>query len=345
MDTTKKEIREPLFDIAKGLCMIFVVAGHCYAPYYKFYTLFHVLFFFILAGNFFKEEYIDTFNNLKNYIVKIWKRYALPYISCNVAFLCLYNFFIKMDIVTTDTRLEAIHCLNVNELITRALNHLFLISSSEQLCGATWFLKSLFWGLLTFALMRFIIKKTNKYIIYVSIIIFLLLLTEKFENNNLFYYSQSIILLCIGDILKNYIPSFKLKLTLILIPLLIILIYLSQMISIRMLRIIIIGILGFYFVMFLSNIIKKCNINLQKIFVYIGQHTIPILCFHLLVFKLVTYFVIITNNLSIEKLGVFPAIQASCKLSLLYLFVGIIFPISINIVYNSISRLGEINNG
>lgn len=46
-----KNNRNPIFDIAKGLGIFFVVAGLCFAFGDKFYKIFHVIFFYICAFN------------------------------------------------------------------------------------------------------------------------------------------------------------------------------------------------------------------------------------------------------------------------------------------------------
>ena len=58
-ENSEKYVRNSILDIAKGICILFVVAGHCKAPMHEFYTSFHVLFFFILSGLFFKDKYVN----------------------------------------------------------------------------------------------------------------------------------------------------------------------------------------------------------------------------------------------------------------------------------------------
>lgn len=319
--------RNSLFDIAKGLCICFVVAGHCYAPYYQFYTSFHVLFFFILAGVFFKDKYITTINDLKSYIIKIWGRYAVPYILCNISFLAFYNFFIQHHIITHDNRIQTIHYLTCNDIIVKIVQHCLLISSSEQLCGATWFLKSLFWGLLSFSILKFIAQKINKYCLYGLIIIAAFLVTFYINNNFVFYYFQALVLLSIGAVIKNIKFNTLFKESFFWVIILAIVICFLQFVNLKMLQIILLGFCGFYFVIFLSDIINKSSKFLSKLFEYLGKHTMCILCLHLFAFKFITYLIIRYNHLSIDTLGTFPAIQQSFGIAFLYLLSGICLPI------------------
>ena len=45
-------------DIARGIGIILVVLGHAAFPYTHFIYLFHLAIFFIMAGYFFKDEYV-----------------------------------------------------------------------------------------------------------------------------------------------------------------------------------------------------------------------------------------------------------------------------------------------
>ena len=322
-----KNSRNSLFDIAKGLCICFVVAGHCYAPYYQFYTSFHVLFFFILSGLFFEDKYFTTVNDLKSYIAKIWKRYAIPYIACNISFLVFYNFFIQHHIITHDSRIQTIHYLTYNDIVLKIIQHVLLISSSEQLCGATWFLKSLFWGLLSFSVLKFVTQKINKYYLYGLIIIVAFLITNYINNNFIFYYFQALVLLCIGAVIKNVKLNTLFKESFLIVILLAIIICFLECINIKMLKVIMLGFCGFYFVIFLSNIINQSSKFLSKIFEYLGKHTMCILCLHLFAFKFITYLIVSCNHLSVDILGTFPAIRQSYGIAFMYLLSGICFPI------------------
>ena len=55
--------RIALFDVAKGIAIIAVVLGHIEMPAFlhRFIYLWHMLFFFVLAGYFFKEKYFKAY--------------------------------------------------------------------------------------------------------------------------------------------------------------------------------------------------------------------------------------------------------------------------------------------
>ncbi|MBE7711518.1 MAG: hypothetical protein E7Z92_05190 [Cyanobacteria bacterium SIG31] len=345
--------RNPIYDIAKEICILFVVAGHCNAPMHNFYTSFHVLFFFILAGMFFNEQSVNTFNLLKQYIIKIWKRYAKPYILCNLSFLLFYNLFIKYYLITVDPRLNSsINYLTTNEIAIKALKHITLVSSSEILCGATWFLKSLFWGLLSLAFLNYIlnslkIKKTYIYFVLIFLCEIALFYFSPQYYRLIFYYAQTFLFLLLGELIKNF-TNINQKNSFILFILTSLTIFgINNLVAINFIKIPLLGIFGFYFVLSLSIIIQKYSKLLNKIFEYVGQHTISILCLHFLAFKIVTYFIIIYNSYNLRLLGSFPVLTSTkLLLSILYLVGGITIPLLIEILNKNFKYIkARVRNG
>ena len=73
-ESAKSNKRIEIFDIAKGIAIILVVIAHLGIPEFwrKFIFLFHMPFFFFIAGYFFKEKYYAT---LKDVLIYIKKRF------------------------------------------------------------------------------------------------------------------------------------------------------------------------------------------------------------------------------------------------------------------------------
>lgn len=340
--------RNSLFDIAKGLFICFVVAGHCYAPYYQFYTSFHVLFFFILAGVFFKDKYITTINDLKSYIIKIWRRYAIPYILCNISFLAFYNFFIQHHIITHDNRIQTIHYLTSNDIILKMVQHCLLISSSEQLCGATWFLRTLFFVLFILAIINYISIKVRKnvFIFYGIILCFSFFVTSYFANRSLFIFLSALDALLLGNILKRInsennnanIVFSNIFYTILILLFSFLIILKTEVIQFEIVGSWIYSLFGTVFLYSFSILLKKIINNLYKMIVYIGQHTLPIFCLHFLAFKLVSYIYIKKYSLDMVALGDFPilTLHQMPNLTLFYILIGILLPILLDFFYKNI---------
>lgn len=64
---------------------------------------------------------------------------------------------------------------------------------------------------------------------------------------------------------------------------------------------------------------------------YIGQHTLEILTWHFLLFKAVSFVIVLLNDLPIEQIAYFPTIQEYSKHGwwLVYTIVGVIIPITV----------------
>lgn len=349
--TEEIKIRNDIFDCAKGLGIIFVVMGHAYAFGHDFYTKFHVLFFFFFAGYMFNNYKIIDFYSLSLYIKKIWKRYALPYTFCNIVFLMFFNVFYKYNLITKDLRYSNIHFLSLEELIIKILKYLFLISSSQQLCGATWFLRTLFLGLLIFGCINYIdfkIKKNNS-ILSIIILIVSSILTIYIKNHFLFVFLTSLNAILIGNIIKNR-KSLEKYLNKILNNSLYsflvtifssLMILKTEIIEFKSIQYLFYTVFGTLFLFGASVLLKKIIRVVYNLIVFIGQHTLSILCLHLFAFKLVSYLYIKQFSLNISLLGDFPIISEGITPYYIcfYVIIGIGVPLLLEFLYKYLNGL------
>ncbi len=343
--------RNPVLDCAKGIGIVFVVMWHCHLLWRSVFDVFYFnLFFFLLAGLMIKPEKLDCFKNWLLYLKNIIMRYAKPYVLFNLLFLCFYNVFVKYQIITDDYRYNSIpHLLNQSEFLHKAINHILVISRSELLCGATWFLKSLFWGLLTYSIIMFIFNlvsnykifnwlgKYKKIITYCIITIIGAILVHYTNNRNVFFFFQTLTCIFIGDLLKPILNKLKLNYLHLLIS--IVLIVTARFVPLNTLTIIILSITCFIFVYQISEIFQRVSKPLFETFIFLGQNTIPILAFHFISFKIVTYTYIHTYNLGMNAIGTWPIMfntdgsEISTWWKVAYLVVGIIVPLFIMQIY------------
>ena len=356
--------RNLYLDCSKGIGIVLVVMWHCHLALRSIFTIFYFnLFFFLLAGLMIKTDKIISIKSLFSYLKKIINRYAKPYVLFNLIFLCCYNFFVKYHIITNDYRYNCIpHILTCNELLHKAIYHILVISRSELLCGATWFLKSLFWGLLSFSIITFIynkvcnfscfdiLKKYKKIATYAILSFIIALLIHYINNRNLFFFCQTLICIFIGDLLKPYIINIKQNNIIFVLSIFFGLA--CTRILFRIPAIICLSVLSFLFLYQLSMIIQKISQTIFNLFVYLGQNTIPILVFHFLGFKFVTFLYVKIYHLSIDTLGAWPIIfnangtEISILWRFIYLIVGILFSITVLQVYSYFSKIitSTINN-
>lgn len=365
VESTQKP-REIVFDIAKGIAIILVVMAHAGFKYTGFIYLFHMAFFFILSGYFFKDKYYESFDSVKTTVISRFKTLCIPYIVTNLIFLCLHNFFCHINIYTNNpdflkesaAQFGLIAPLSLSEIFHIAYS-ILILNGGTQLGGATWFLKAMFYVTLSFILGNFAIKKFSKdnKVLNISIERFRFLLCGlclligyildlvKYNRSCIGIIFTSIGFYYIGTIFKKYkISQFNFWYFLLSFIILLVgyhfhvRIELSENYYPNLFLLIILSIAGFVFVIFLSQIVNKINFApLQNTLSYIGQHTISILCLHFLFFKIVTYYQIIHYSSPAYMLASFPTFINTEYWWLIYSIVGIIGPLIIMKIYSYIS--------
>ena len=83
--------------------------------------------------------------------------------------------------------------------------------------------------------------------------------------------------------------------------------------------------------------ITKCK--LTTLIATIGEHSFSIMALHFLAFKLISFFIIISNHYDLSQMSKFPTIQTNNILwNLAYILSGVILPVIIAIFYSKIKR-------
>lgn len=361
---TPQKKREPIFDIAKGIGIILMVYAHTYAFGKPFIYLFHMAFFFILAGYFFNPKHSENFKSLLAFVKNKWIRLALPFIIFNGMFLCLNNFFLDINIYTENPAIREIPLplnapkvyLNFQEILQK-LFYTILLSHGTQLGGATWFLKVMFWITVSYSTVYFLAKKIKipeKIFPLVNFMICLICLfigyfTQKIDFT---FYSFGTMFTCvflyyIGTVFKK-IDSKKYINIYSFIAALVVLIaanYKHIEIAIstntypNILTLLVLSISGYIVIMWLSGIINN-NTICSKFFAYIGQNTMPIILLHFLAFKIVSLMQVWIYNLPDFYLASFPVVYGCSEKIVplwftLYTIVGVSVPILLNIIFKN----------
>ena len=95
--------------------------------------------------------------------------------------------------------------------------------------------------------------------------------------------------------------------------------------------------LGCLMVYSLSKIISTYKIS--RLIAITGEHSFSIMALHFLAFKLISFFIIISNHYELSQMSKFPTIQTNNILwNLAYISSGVILPIIITIFYSKIKR-------
>lgn len=125
--------RDISLDFVRGMGMILVVLGHTLGVYTVFIYLFHVPAFFIVSGALFKST-----DNIRTDLYKKWRRLYIPNLKYGIIFLILHNVFVSWGIY------DATNNYDTRDYLRAAVK--VLCFGNEQMGGAMWFLRSLFFA-------------------------------------------------------------------------------------------------------------------------------------------------------------------------------------------------------
>lgn len=96
MKNKNQELRMQWLDTAKAFGMLLVYIGHCNIPgWNKYIYLFHMPFFFIISGFLWNKEKNLSFS-FKEYLIKKFKAYIIPYFKIATICFILYGIFVNI---------------------------------------------------------------------------------------------------------------------------------------------------------------------------------------------------------------------------------------------------------
>lgn len=148
--------RDLTIDIGKGIAIILMCVGHSYVCTYldTFIYLFHMAFFFMMSGYFFREK------NLSAPRTFIWKRIKglyFPFVKWAIIFVALHNVFTTLGINSKEAGFYSMKDMAYKAFTT---NTRFI--PTEECMGPYWFFSCLFFvSLLSFAV--FYVNRKAKY--------------------------------------------------------------------------------------------------------------------------------------------------------------------------------------
>ena len=338
---------------AKALGIILMVWGHSGTFSYirDFIYMFHMPLFFFCAGYCFKESYYHT------PIKFVWRRVKglwWPYVKWSALFLLLHNLFFTVGFYDTTSN----HLFNKEELLQHATS--IITTQWQEQLQPFWFLKALLFGSLiaySILIVAHILNKTigaicvkcgrkpcNCVLAFKlmggAILTALMMRSFHFNNTSIdFLFSPrqflAALLFLTGHIFA-YLNVRKFGLPYIAI------VSVSVFIGSRywlmetapnfydnriLLQYTITAILGTWMIYSLPW--QLMGQRMTKVMQYIGTHTLTILTWHFLCFKLVSIAIIAIYGLPHEKLSDFPIISeyASKGWWVAYLLVGTTIPL------------------
>jgi len=372
IDVTKANSHIKEIDIIKAIGIILMVLGHCGFIFKHFIYVFHMSLFFVVSGYCYNNKNSKDFTNLLQYVLKKVKTLYIPYILVGILFLLLNNIFLQYDLIT-DNILFSVNAINeYSGLAGKFSFQIFIVELLKLLCfyggsvpfyGATWFLRVLFLTSIIYVILDYLTQrflKIEKYQYILRIVVSLgLMLFSYYCNKIQFkweilgieiidkikYACTACVLLEVGRILRIYMARLiNIQRYGIGIFSGIVLIILNQFGTMELAQNEIVNpvfflsasITGFIFCYFLAEMIIAVKID--KCFCYIGKHTLSILLFHFLAFKLITVAQVSIYGLPVYMRASFPTLYTQWYWVIAYSVIGIGIPLLLEYFYCIIKR-------
>lgn len=317
-----KKDRVKSIDVAKGIGIVLVVAGHIHSqfhidlqPAYNIITLFHVPLFFFISGIFYNESTPFT-----TFVIKKIPRLFIPYLFVNILFWGADAMYERLPLAQLDW-----HHL------------LFAICGLEpvrnSLAGPSWFILVLFRICIIYKAIQIVTGNRKCIMALISLIFATVGFAISYDH---FLIRQTLIALpylCLGHIAgpvikQNALHGIGKVVTLSVSVLLLAILSKNQYtdMSVNMYghipNFIIGSVIGTVAIIIFSQIIDASSSSVTRFCSFIGQNTLTILLWHMLFMKLILAVLgeIISSNMVVSIIAVVLAIFLSCLLGQLYSF-------------------------
>lgn len=340
----------PTISVAKGIGIILMVIGHSMGYYpnmevtdppflQRFIYMFHMPLFFFISGYLFNEKYLDS---KKQFIIHKLNSLWRPFVLYNLIFLIFHNVLFHLNIYAT--------AISWNDF-ARKLFDVLLMSNSEQLLGAFWFLQVLLLASFIVLFSLYFLKRLCAVIrpsFYdehkLAILLFLgcayllaayvigvrTLLAVAYFISGMIYakvptqqrYHNGIGILCLSlTVVFTCLTTYQYDITVR---------------GIRVFAYYLVSLVGSIGVIAFASTFKG---SLQSAFDYLGKKTMPILIWHFSVFKLVSAFFILCYQREWTSLSAFPVADFQHTYWwILYAVVGVGLPVLSAAAYDKIKR-------
>ena len=355
----------------KGILILLMVLGHTYVEYKEFIYLFHMALFFMISGYCWSEKHASDFHSVGKYIIQKIIRLYIPFVLINISFILLNNFFIDIGIYSnshdflllTDespVKQYITEYYSFGEMIKGIIRALIFAGGAARLCGATWFLSTIFMVSVFHCFLSWLIGKMkfNKTIVNVVVLVLCLLWAwlvdigffatigalDRFPAAYAAYLVGIIFRVLSKNEKCNSLINFDGKTTIIVsvfisFGLLIVFYLLGFHVELAKAEItnplgyLLVTICGWFFIRGISIFLSQYKLS-NMVFQFLGIRTIPILLFHTLSFKIVSFLYIWITNKSMFLLSSYPVVFITSEwVKYIYLFVGVIVPLALYQIY------------
>lgn len=330
--------RNETITIAKAFAIMMMVVAHAgiFSSARHFIYMFHMPLFFFCSGYCFKSKYLS---DARGFVVRRLRGLYIPHLKWCLVFLALHNVFFHLHIYDDQYGFNGWtqHLYGWQDFARIACKIVFVMGGSEQLLGGYWFLRSLLIAsIIGFITIKFIPKKAIGGGIWLTISI----LTKALNIDKVSFDAMATAFFVFGNVFASH-TIITLRQAIIVFFIVCIGAYFLPMEMIDQtvastLPYATVATIGSLMALKVANV---CDLRLKKGFfrqllLFIGDHTLEILTWHFLCFKLVSLFIIMIEQRPIKQLAYFPVIPADADSGslyshywLLYFLVGIGIPI------------------
>lgn len=327
--------------IAKGFGILLMVLGHAGCPdgVRSYIYVFHMPLFFFLSGYCFNDKYLSS---PKTFVLRKIKGLYLPYVKYALLFLLLHNLFLNLNVYNEeyDTMGAFPKVYLLKDFAVRVFNIITRMTGCEQLLGGFWFLKQL----LLASIVGFFIIRFSRNIKYKGGILLIIAFLLKWSGLSIPFWDIGwLSFLAAAYFVVGYdfsrweikYSSFIMIITFGLVITICSFLYDAEMEHNTLHSLFpcfFAAVLGCISMFFLSNIIASKSKVLTTALFYIGNHSLSILVWSFLCFKLVSWVIILIYDLPIAQLAEFPVIRTYALKGwwIVYTIVGCVCPLLLN---------------
>lgn len=350
--------RDDSIDIVKGIGIILMVCGHCYAPFTRFIYLFHMAIFFIASGYCFKESNSVNITETGKFIQRKFKNLWFPYVLWTCIFSLSHNLFLELNIYTNNSLLleyttgnHLIEYWSITDIIKNICKS-FLLHGSTQMGAAFWFIATLMEISILYCIIDSIVKKVcsdklhevvQGFISVAFLVIGYTLSLKKVECWGLNRVCSFYILFFGGEIIKKYMRRTEENVIAKAVIAFMVLVVCNRFGSISLDQnqytnpffLILVSISGWILLYEIAVLIKKCKV-VCRLLIYVGKNSLAIVILHFLCFKIVNYFGVIINKLPRFLIAAFPVLYKNGNWWIAYSIVGVFVPIILSILWKKL---------
>jgi len=344
-------MRDNGVSIAKGIAIILVVMAHSRCPEFirHCFEIVVIPSFFFMSGYCFKKKYLDdTWSFAKKRVTGIY----WPYVKWSLLFLLLHNVFFYMNIYSDEYGFNGgVSALySISDYLQHALSIITKMGGHDQLLGAYWFMKLLFVGSFIFYFTVKLLRRS----LWGPVVLLFLAVSLSFFNWSVPYFNMgtrecfAAFFIYVGYLYKFHQLNLHCRPWLWCVAAILVACgskyWYTTMHTYEywiVLPYAITATVAVLSVFYLSQrIAEKSDNRVTRFLIFTGDHTMEVLTWHFLSFKIISLLLILTYDLPIKQLAEFPVIETYAHYGwwIFYLFIGVGIPVTGTYLYHTLKR-------